>query len=194
MGNNNRESEPRRTNLIQAVKTPLGFFVLVVLLIEGVLGSAAFTNAADRNLLIWGMLILLGGLIVLVGVLAYFKPGILQGRSPDTPFSILIAAPKDLNSLDLAAIDWDEGSCFLVGDQLREPIQLVPSTVGPTLRVHLSQSVASRITPSEPYHLELRDTHGLRWKVARFYFFESLQYLSTVDGKARVLEEYGDQF
>jgi hypothetical protein len=45
--------------VIAAVQTPLGFFVLVVLLVEVVLGSvAALTAGIDRTYLILGMLAL----------------------------------------------------------------------------------------------------------------------------------------
>jgi hypothetical protein len=183
-----------RADLIQAIKTPLSFFVLAVLIIEVVMGSlAAFTSAADRTLMIWGMLILLGVTIAVVGTLAYAKPEVLQGRQPDLPFSLFIAAPVEFEGLDVVSIPWDKGACFLVGNGLREPVQLVPSLVAPTLRVHISQKIAHRISPNEPYHLDLRDTHGLRWRVANFYFFETVHPLIAVDGKQKVLAVYGEE-
>ncbi len=40
-----------RTSIISAVKTPLGFFVLVVLVVEGILGtlSGAALSGSDRS-------------------------------------------------------------------------------------------------------------------------------------------------
>lgn len=194
MGNDNTALSGR-ADLIQTVKTPLGFFVLTVLVAETVMGGlASFASAADRTLLIWGMLILLGITIALVGALAYVKPEVLQGRRPDLPFSLFIAAPLELEGLEVASIPWDENACFLIGSGLREPVQLVPSRIGPTLRVHISQTIAQRISPNEPYHLDLRDTHGLRWRVANFYFFESVHPLIAVDGKQKVLAIYEEEY
>ena len=73
---------------------------------------------------------------------------------------------------------------------MREPVQLVPSRVGPTLRVHISQKMAQRISPNEPYRLDLQDTRGLSWRVANFYFFESVRPLIAVDGRQKVLNAY----
>jgi hypothetical protein len=182
-----------RVELIQAIKTPLGFFVLTVLVVEAVMGGLASFSSGDRTLLIWGMLTMLGMTIALVGGLAYLKPEVLQGRRPDLPFSLFIAAPLDLDGLEVASIPWDESACFLVGGGLREPVQLVPSHVGPTIRVHISQTMAQRISPNEPYRLDLRDTNGLRWRVANFYFFETVHPLIAVDGKERVLAVYEEE-
>jgi hypothetical protein len=184
-----------RAELVQAVKTPLGFFVLTILVVEAVLGGlTAFSSSADRRLLIWGMLVLLGVSIAVVGALAYLKPEVLQGRRPDLPFSLFISAPTEMTGLDIGSIPWDDGACFLIGDGLREPVQMVPSRVGPTLRVHISQTLAQRLAPNEPYHLELQDTHGLRWRVANFYFFESVHPLISVEGKERVLSAYEEEY
>jgi hypothetical protein len=195
MENRAPEVEHPRVGIIQAVTTPLGFFVLAVLVIEVVLGGlSAITGNGDRSLLIWGMLILLGALILVVAFLAYFKPEVVQNRLPETPYSLLIAAPTELESLNVSTIDWNNEECFLVGVELRESVRLVPSQVGPTLRVHIPAPLARRLSPKEPYHLELVDEHGLRWRVAPFYFFESLRYLSLVDTKERILEIYGDDY
>jgi len=184
-----------RAGLIQAVKTPLGFFVLTVLVVEAVMGGLAFfASPADRTLLIWGTLILLLITIALVFALAWFKPEELQGRRPDLPLSLSIAEPLEFEGLDVASISWDENGCFLVGSGLREPVQLVPTAVNPrSLLVHISQRIKQRISPNDPYHLELRDTHGLRWRTNNFYFFASVQRLIAVDGKQKVLSAYCEE-
>jgi hypothetical protein len=69
--------EPKgRASIISAVKTPLGFFALVVLITEVILGGlAARATGLDFTLLVIGMLIVLISLIVVVAV------GELSGRS-----------------------------------------------------------------------------------------------------------------
>jgi hypothetical protein len=59
--------------VIAAVQTPLGFFVLVVLLVEVVLGSvAALTAGIDRTYLILGMLALVLLLVIVVAAIAVY--------------------------------------------------------------------------------------------------------------------------
>jgi len=74
-----------RTSIISAVKTPLGFFVFVVLVVEGILGtlSGAALSGADRSVALYGMLILIGALIAVVVLLAVFRPEALAGARKD---------------------------------------------------------------------------------------------------------------
>ena len=73
-----------RLDLIQTVKTPLGFFTLVVLIVEVIFGVAAnFSEGSDRTYLIIGMLLLIFSLIVVVSVFAYLRPEALSGERPN---------------------------------------------------------------------------------------------------------------
>jgi hypothetical protein len=180
-----------RLGLIQAVKTPLGFFVLVVLIVEAVLGGLASVSSSDRTLLIWGMLILLGSTIAIVAALAYLRPYVLQPL--DLPFSVYISAPVDMSGLDIGSIHWDSAQCFLMGTSIQEPVQLVPSRVGPTLKVHIPPELGRRLSPTAPYRLELLDAHGIHWRVANFYFFESVHPLTYADSKENVLAVYEEE-
>jgi O-acetyl-ADP-ribose deacetylase (regulator of RNase III) len=77
-GSNNGSS---RVDIIGAVQTPLGFFVLVVLVVEALLGVvAALSNSSDRTIAIGGMLFIIVGLIAVVAVLAYARPEALSGK------------------------------------------------------------------------------------------------------------------
>src|SRR5687768_373125 len=72
-----------RVDIIQTVKTPLGFFTLTVLVVEVVLGiSGNLSQGTDRSNLIIGMLILIFLLIVIVAGLAVFRPEALSGKRP----------------------------------------------------------------------------------------------------------------
>ena len=68
--------------IIGAVQTPLGFFVLALLLGgETVLGIAAgLTTGSDRTYLIIGMIALIFFLVGLVAVMAFYRPDSLYGR------------------------------------------------------------------------------------------------------------------
>jgi hypothetical protein len=77
---NNLETNSDRSQIIQAIRTPLGFFVLVVLVIEvifGVIASAA--GGLERSYLVISMIVLIFALVVIVAFLAYSRPEALQG-------------------------------------------------------------------------------------------------------------------
>ena len=73
-------SSESRAKLISTVQTPLGFFSLVVLIVEAVLGSvAALSSGIDRTWLVIGMLALIFLLVVIVASMAIFRPKALYG-------------------------------------------------------------------------------------------------------------------
>ena len=70
-----------RASLISAVKTPLGFFALVVLVVEAILLVAlGLSSGPDRTYLVIGMLVLVVGLVGIVTFMALFRPMSLYGR------------------------------------------------------------------------------------------------------------------
>jgi len=71
-----------RVSIINSVQTPLGFFVLVVLIVEVILGlTTNFSNGNDKTFLIIGMLALIFLLVLIVSAMALFHPVSLYGRS-----------------------------------------------------------------------------------------------------------------
>src|SRR5437660_12744214 len=71
-----------RVSIINSVQTPLGFFVLVVLIVEVILGlTTNFSNGNDKTFLIVGMLALIFLLVLIVSAMALFHPVSLYGRS-----------------------------------------------------------------------------------------------------------------
>ena len=97
--NNRDNSAPQRSSIIQTVQTPLGFFTLVVLVVEVILGiTANLSQGADRTYLIVAMIALIFLLVFLVAIFAYFRPEALHGvrptnakSSPATPVSPALA-------------------------------------------------------------------------------------------------------
>jgi ubiquinone/menaquinone biosynthesis C-methylase UbiE len=74
-----------RTSLIQTVTNPLGFFVLVVLIVEALLATILVLERApnQEELLIRGMLLLIFVLVMLVAGMAVFRPAALYGLHGD---------------------------------------------------------------------------------------------------------------
>ncbi len=74
---------PNRAQIIETVQTPLGFFVLVVLVVEAILGVVAgFSEPAAQTVAVYGMLALIASLILIVSVLSYIRPEALKGIRP----------------------------------------------------------------------------------------------------------------
>jgi len=77
------KTQPNRIDIIRTVKTPLGFFTLVVLIVEAILGiTANFSQGADRTYLVIGMIVLIFLLIIIVAILAALRPEALSGKRP----------------------------------------------------------------------------------------------------------------
>ncbi len=73
----------KRIDVIQTVKTPLGFFTLMVLVVEIIFGIAvSISQGTDRTYLIIGMLAVIFLLIFIVAGLALFRPEALGGNRP----------------------------------------------------------------------------------------------------------------
>ena len=70
-----KQKRSDRVAIISAVKTYLGFFVLVVLVVEAVLGALALkTQGGNQLVALYGMLFVIVTLIVVVSFFAYRKP------------------------------------------------------------------------------------------------------------------------
>lgn len=79
-----------RASLVHAVKTPLAFFVLTVLVVETALGAVAYGATGDtQRIAVYGMLGLILVLIAVVALFAYRKPEALMGAGgvASTPHS-----------------------------------------------------------------------------------------------------------
>lgn len=88
-----------RVGIIRTVQTPLGFFVLVVLVVEAMLGTIAYTsNGQNTTFALLGMVVILALLIAVVAWMAYYRPEALTGRrppAPDSPIQATVVYPPD---------------------------------------------------------------------------------------------------
>jgi hypothetical protein len=79
-------THPReRIDIIRTIQTPLGFFVLVVLVVEVILGVTAASDSSNRSVLVAGMLGLIFLLVGIVAFMAYSRPEALLGGRPPQP-------------------------------------------------------------------------------------------------------------
>ncbi len=78
---NSNNKTTNRLNIIESVKTPIGFFVFVVLVVEAIFGVAlSNSQGSERSILIISMIALICTLVAIVVVLAVFRPEALKGE------------------------------------------------------------------------------------------------------------------
>jgi|GEM_PF-1818200 len=86
MGREGRQNGGFRAAVIREVQTPLGFFALIVLVAEAILGFlASKASGLDFTLLVGGMIFILLLLIVTVAFLAHKSPARLGYGTPSLP-------------------------------------------------------------------------------------------------------------
>lgn len=87
-----------RPAIIQTVQTPLGFFVLVVLVVEVIFGGvASITSGIEREYVVGAMMAMILILVGIVTFLAYARPEALAGIRVErgaTTVTELTTAPK----------------------------------------------------------------------------------------------------
>jgi hypothetical protein len=129
---NGKEQIEKETkeSIIGAVKTPLGFFVLVVLLVEVIFGiTASMSSGSDRTYLIIGMLILIFALVFIVAIMAFYRPTSLYGIPIPTPRKTPSLNRQMLSSLAKSkAKDIVELRKFFGNDILTDKFRIVHGT------------------------------------------------------------------
>lgn len=90
-----KQLQTNRTGIIRAVQTPLGFFVLVVLVVEAILGGLAYSsNVPNNTYALFGMIGILFVLIMVVAFMAYYRPEALRGiRTSRLPVQATVVYP-----------------------------------------------------------------------------------------------------
>lgn len=81
----NTENTTDRISLVKAITTPLGFFVLAMLVVEALLGGLAVGLREQRAILVWAIILILVLLILIVCGFAIWHPGGLSGEKPWSP-------------------------------------------------------------------------------------------------------------
>jgi hypothetical protein len=74
-----------RIGIIETVQTPLGFFALVVLVVEAILGvTAGLVTSVPAAAVVTAMIVLIFLLVLIVAFFAYRRPEALHGRRAET--------------------------------------------------------------------------------------------------------------
>ena len=87
-----KQNPSDRIGIIEAVKTPLGFFTLASLVVEATLGGLAYRLSGNPQLIaLWGMIGTLLLLIVIVALIAIYRPESLGPTGGPVPIPDLDA-------------------------------------------------------------------------------------------------------
>jgi hypothetical protein len=181
-----------RAMVIGIVKTPLNFFVLLVLVVEALLFALAKSSAQTNNALVGWMIGIIVLLIVVVTLLAFFRLEALTGIKPtrQLSYSLHVGPPKEPPNFDITIIDWDDSQCFIYVGNNRRKVSLVASSVGASFQVKIEDGTVSTLADGRPVRLELKDQKGNRWRVKSFYPFEKVLPLTPVEDVSKIINDY----
>ena len=101
-----------RNDLVKTVQSPLGFFVLVVLIVESIFGVGLW-RVSDENqaTVIYFMTALIAVLVIIVAIAAAFRPEALYGRRPEPGVVV-----KALSFLDFGLTEGPGMDKFDIGE------------------------------------------------------------------------------
>jgi hypothetical protein len=160
----------KRVSIIEAVKTPLGFFTFVALILDALLvGAGALTD----RVLLWAALGVLVLLVLLVAAIVVFKPDALYGPAKRVTVNLVFPDPIE--------VELDAANCLLeVSDnqnrvKLKCPPDLVWEPGGWTLRL-------GDVDVSDGVRLDLVEHNARRWRVNRFAPYQKSVTARPVEG------------
>ena len=110
-----------------------------------------------------------------------------QGRE----VSVYITGPREMPNFNVTRIRWDNTQCWLIGDNLRENIRLVPARIGQAFRIDRAGDLLARFGGVSGLELQLTDSKGNRWEVCPFDPLEIVFQLSVVEPVEKLARDYG---
>lgn len=190
-GSDSASRESRR-GIIATITTPLGFFSLVVLVVDSAIGVLAATSPMpERTPLLWSMAGILSLVIIVVAVLEYFHPGTLTGKRPTIHYSVVISAPADMRGFDISQISWADEKCFLA--VRKKKVSVIPTLAyaGVSFEIRIPPDLFEEIQLTDPVRFELVDAYNLRWEVGPFFVHQRSSPLVPRSKLSEILEKYG---
>lgn len=153
----NQTDQGQQVAILEAVKTPLGFFTLIALILDAVLVAA---GASTDPVLLWAALAMLLFLVAVVAGIVMLKPDALYGPPKQVTVNLLFSDPAFEVDLDY------EKSVIEVSDRTnrikkRGSPDLIFEQGGWIVRL-------SDLDASDGVRLELVDHNARTWRVNRF--------------------------
>lgn len=156
------------TLVINSVKTPLGFFTLLALILDAALLGAA--SATDR-VPMWAPFLLLGLLIACVFSIVIIKPHALYHPS-DWPTMGKVISVNLIFPIDTISVDLDIEECIL---EVRDKVGQNKYEGTPNITFGhggWSLKLMEDIEPSDSVRLELVEASQRKWRVNPFAPYE----------------------
>ena len=181
--------------MVTATQRNLLVFLCIIIFLTVIAVLAAnlgFPNesATTQSFAKWG----LGAVLVeIVGLFVFVAKGIFQRKA--NAYSLVVGMPKELASLDVSQIAWDQKNCFLVllTTKEEERFRIIPvaGALAPnSWEIKLPSTLSEKITETDPVYLLLTDSFGNRWEVGSFYLFQRSLSLKAPD-KLKLKADYG---
>jgi len=166
MSNNNKIGG--WATIVRSVRTPLGFFTLAALVLDGVLTvTTSVTNVPIVfPVLLFGMLIVVVSAIAVIKPLALYHPSDWPKKS--TPVTVNLVFP--IKPID---VDLEVGKCVL---EVRDVTGRVKPNVVPSLTFDhggWSLNLTEDVEASDSVRLELVEHSGRKWRVKPFTPYET---------------------
>ncbi len=150
------------TSIIKAVKTPLGFFTLVTLTVDGILGTAVLSE----NIPWWAPTLILVLVIILVFTAMIINPlALIHPSEWPTPSTVPLIFSSNGQRIDSYHIDLDEEKCLLTvrsktGSQRYKGLVNLICPYG-----QWAFRVPKRIKHSDDVSLWLIEKNSRKWRV-----------------------------
>lgn len=154
-------------SIISSVKTPLGFFTLIVLSVDVLLfGTSALTGKVSM----WAPIALFALVIMMFFVIVWKKPYVLYQPGDWQSVTVNLVFPEEIKPFE---VDFQERNCVLeirsIDGQKKHggAPNLTLGHGGWTLHLY------GDIGPSDTIKLELKDNAGRKWRVSPFRAYET---------------------
>lgn len=159
------------TSVLNSVRTPLGFFALLALILDGILlGTAAVTAAVPM----WAPLLLLGFLIACVFTIVLIKPHALY-HPREWPAHEKTAMVNLLFPIEPIEVDLDVEQC-IVEVRDKEGHRKYRGTPNLTFgHGGWTFQLMENVDSSDSVRLELMEHNGRKWRVNPFSPYETNQ-------------------
>lgn len=121
-------------------------------------------------------------------------PGMTPATVNSDAYFLVITMPPELSGLQIERVRWRRGDCTVEYGGISEPVQVIPSGVGPSLQVIFPERFFERVRPTQSLSLALKDQKGIEWRVEPFFPFRKQLMLEPVASKADIVSAYdGDE-
>ncbi len=153
----NQTDQGQRIAILEAVKTPLGFFTLIALILDALLVAA---GALTDRVFLWAALGVLVLLVALVAAIAMLRPDALYGPTKRVTVNLMFSDPAFQVDLDheQSVIEVSDGANRV---KLKSSPDLIFEQGGWIVRL-------GDLEASDGVRLELVERNARRWRVNRF--------------------------